>query len=90
MDTNKVKYLIIALLATVLILSPMLYLMVDKPNIHETTIEELQDINGIGEHYAIDIITYLKINKTACIEDLEDIKGIGPITIEKLKRKYGD
>ena len=59
-----------------------------QPSIHDATIEELQEINGIGEKLSQDIYMYLKVNKGATIEDLDDIKYIGEITIKKIKRKY--
>ncbi len=59
-----------------------------KQPITSTTIEELQEINGIGEKLSQDIHLYLKLNKNASIEDLDDIKYIGEITIKKIKKVY--
>jgi len=87
---NKVKYFIIALLITILLLAPTIYFLTDKPNIHDATIEELQEINDIGEVLSFEIVSYLNLNKNATVQDLMNIDGIGPVRIEKLKKEYGD
>ena len=77
-------------LIVVLLISIMLGMVIYKPNIHNATIEELQEINGIGEVLSNRISLYLDLNKDACIEDLYDVDGVGRITIKKLKKEWSD
>jgi competence ComEA-like helix-hairpin-helix protein len=84
------KKFVISLIVTMLILSPVLYILLDKPDIHTATIEELQEISGIGDSLSQDILTYLNENKTATIDDLTDIDGIGCILVERIKKKWSD
>ncbi len=88
MDANKVKYLLIALIITVLTLSPLLYLIADKPSIHECTIDELEEIHGIGEYYSQEIYKYIIVNPNCTIEDLDDIYYLGDSIVKKLKERY--
>ena len=93
MVANKVriKTFVLVLVITMLVLTPILFVCCDKPSIHDATAIEIeQSILGIGEHYSQAIVTYLDLNKDACIEDLDDIDGIGRITIKKLKKEWSD
>ena len=90
MANHKIKYFIITLLITVLVIAPVFCIVFNKDSIHESTYEELVEINGIGDTLAIRVLSYLDSNKTCCIEDLDDIKGIGEGKLELIKRKYGD
>jgi len=92
MAPNKVriKTMLFVLVVTMLVLTPILLVCCDKPNIHDATREELQEIMGIGDILSERIVTHLDYNKTVCIEDLACIDGIGEKAIIKLKRKFGD
>lgn len=56
-----------------------------KVDINKATLEELIEIPYIGEKKAIDIINYRNENIFRNIEELTNIKGIGPKTFEKIK-----
>jgi competence protein ComEA len=57
-------------------------------NINTATVEELQNLPGIGETRAQSIIEYRETNGPfQKIEDLKNISGIGDKTYEKLKDK---
>ena len=81
--------LLILLVFTILV-SCLIGAILYRSDIHTATIEELQEINGIGEILSERIVIYLKLNKDATIKDLDHIPGIGPVTIQKLRRKYYD
>ena len=85
---NNRKLIIFIIIMAILTTSCTILVVTDKPNIHEATIEELQDINGIGEVLSLRVISYLKLNKNATIEDLEDVRGIGEKRIELIKEVY--
>ena len=87
MSKRLIKSYAIVLIAVIL-LTTVLGAIIYRPSIHSATIEELQEIHGIGEYYSEAIVTYLKSNKTARIEDLDDILYIGEKTIKKLKKRY--
>jgi len=59
-----------------------------EPSIHNVTYDELTDIVGIGEVKANLILSYLETNKDCTIDDLDDIKGIGPTLVERLEKKF--
>lgn len=82
------KNKIIALIIFSILISFTVGAVLYRPDIHQATIEELQEINGIGEYYATEIHSYLKLNPTCTIEDLDDIRYIGEGIISKLKERY--
>ena len=84
----KKTYFIIIIL--ILIIALIFGVMIYRPSVHNATYEELVEINGIGDTLAIRVLSYLDSNKTCCIEDLDDVKGIGEGKLELIKRKYGD
>jgi len=89
MVNYKVKSFVLVLVITMLVLTPILFVCCDKPNIRQASAIEIEEsILGIGEHYSQAIVTYLESNKNATIEDLDDIEGIGEKTIDKLKKKW--
>ena len=57
-------------------------------NINTATQTELESLSGIGPEYAKRIIQYrLKNGPFEKIEDIQDVKGIGPVTFEKIRSK---
>jgi len=56
-----------------------------KININIASKVELTKIPGIGEKTAIKILEYRENNKFSRIEDIQNIKGIGPKKFEKMK-----
>jgi len=55
-------------------------------NINTATKEQLMTLNGIGEVKAAAIIDYRRENgKFKSIEELDNVKGIGPKIIEKIR-----
>lgn len=55
-------------------------------NINTATQTELESLNGIGPVYAKAIIQYrLENGPFEKIEDIQEVKGIGPVTFEKIR-----
>jgi competence protein ComEA len=55
-------------------------------NINTATQTELESLTGIGPVYARAIIEYrLENGPFEKIEDIQDVKGIGPVTFEKIR-----
>lgn len=55
-------------------------------NINKATAPQLQTINGIGPTKAKEIIKYRKIHGPfKSVNELENVKGIGPKTVAKMK-----
>ena len=55
-------------------------------NINTATVEELQTLRGVGEQKAGDIVHYREENGAfARVEDLLNVTGIGPKTLEDLR-----
>lgn len=60
----------------------------DKINLNQAGIEQLQQLNGIGQKKAEAIIEYRRKNgKFKTIEDIQQVKGIGPALFAKNKDK---
>lgn len=54
-------------------------------NINNASKSELMEITGVGEVIAERIIEYRNSNRFKNIEELQNVKGIGPATYEKMK-----
>lgn len=57
----------------------------DKVNINTASLEELLNLNGVGESKAIAIIEYREKNKFTNIEDIKNVSGIGDSLYNKIK-----
>lgn len=58
----------------------------EKININTASAEDLDNITGVGPAYAKNIIDYRDANGPfQKIEDIVNVKGIGPKTFEKMK-----
>lgn len=51
--------------------------VVIRPSIHEATICDLQEINGVGEVLSERIVTYIDCNPNCTVDDLINVEGIG-------------
>lgn len=74
----------ISAIVTAIILLLILY----KPPLKNASIDDLDDIDGIGVYKAGAIVEYITYNQDATPDDLDIIDGIGEKTIEKIKEKY--
>lgn len=62
----------------------------DKISLNSATLQELMQLNGIGEKKAQAIIEYRqKSGGFKRIEDIQEVKGIGPALFEKNKMRLG-
>jgi len=59
-------------------------------NINTVTAQELQTIPGIGVVRAQAIIDYREANKPIEVDDLINVKGIGEVTLAKIREFFGD
>ena len=81
-----ISLILIMLLTICVVLGVTLY----KPSVHNASIEELQEINGLGELLSERVVTYLDDNPYADIDDLTDVKGIGEHKLSLIKKKWSD
>jgi comEA protein len=58
----------------------------EKININTASKVELMSLSGVGEKTAQKIITYRKNTPFNSIEDIQNVKGIGPKKFEKMKQ----
>lgn len=79
---------IIVLLVVSIILMLFMGVMLDKPSIHDASIEELISIEYIGEVRAESILDYLENNPDSTAEDLINVDGVGEVILKKIKRRY--
>ncbi|MBP7859961.1 helix-hairpin-helix domain-containing protein [Patescibacteria group bacterium] len=60
-----------------------------KISINSATKEQLMAVKGIGEKYAQSILDFIKEKGSIkSINELDSVKGIGPKTIEELKKSF--
>jgi len=59
-----------------------------KTDIHESTYQQIIEIHDVGTILNKRIQEYLIDNPTCDIDDLIDIKGIGPKTLKNIKEKF--
>lgn len=59
-----------------------------QPSIHNATIEQLEDIPGIGEVLSERISLYLSENPEAELIDLLEVEGIGTGKLELLDKEW--
>ncbi len=57
-----------------------------KINLNNASKLELMKLPGVGEKTALKIIQYRKNNKFETIEEIENIKGIGPKKFDNMKK----
>ena len=58
----------------------------DLVNINTASVEELEQLNGVGPTLAKNIVEYRKNNKFTSIEDLLNVNGIGQAKYNKIKQ----
>lgn len=59
-----------------------------KSDIRTATIEELVELDDIGEALSGRILAHLEANKTCTVDDLISIKGIGEQRLKEIKKHY--
>ncbi len=85
----KKLFLALCLSISALLAVPAMAQNADAPlvsvNINEASAEEISEVlNGVGEAKAQAIVDYREENGTfGAVEDLAQVKGIGPSTIQK-------
>ncbi len=81
------KAIIVLSLVVVIVLAPILH-AADKIDINKATEEELLKIPTIGPKIAKMIIEYRKTNgKFKSIDELRQVKGIGPKRLEAIRER---
>jgi len=84
----KSKFLLL-LIMTVLILS-LIFLIGSKPDIQNSTYEELIELHDIGDVLAKRILLYLEKNPEASVEELVEVEGIGVQRLQTIKEEWSD
>lgn len=62
----------------------------DKVRLNSATVAELQQLSGVGEKKAQAIVEYRQKNgKFKSVDELQNVKGIGPKLLEKNRARLG-
>jgi competence protein ComEA len=84
--TKRLMVLLFALAVVMAFCGPILAEDSGKINLNKATMEELSQLKGIGMKYAERIVQYRDKNGPfKNVDDLLNVQGIGPKTLEKNK-----
>jgi hypothetical protein len=84
------KRKVAVLLIFIILLSILVVVVTYKPSIRGITLDELQEINGLGETLSTRVVVYLDTYPDADIDDLIDVRGIGEKKLDIIKKKWRD
>jgi competence protein ComEA len=85
-STKRMMVLFVALAMVMAFCGPIQAENSGKINLNKATVEELSQLKGIGMKYAERIVQYRDKNGPfKNVEDLLNVQGIGPKTLEKNK-----
>jgi len=84
-DKKIVPILILALIITMIF---AVVIVTQDKDIHEATLDDIRAVDGLDIVLATRVFNYIEDNPNADIDDLIDIKGIGPKRIKLLKGKF--
>ena len=83
---RKTKQIFVIVVALGFILFPISVIAGQKLNINTATIEQLQNLPGVGSHIAQEIIKYRhEHGPFQKVEHITQVKGIGEKKFEKIK-----
>lgn len=82
------KIKLIFLVIFCILLTSVLVAVSYRPDIQEATYNDLIEIDGLGETLSKRVIVYLEINKSAGIDDLINVKGIGDEKLKAIKKEF--
>ena len=85
-SSKRMMVLFVALAMVMVFCGPIMAENSGKVNLNKATVEELSQLKGIGMKYAERIVQYRDKNGPfKNVEDLLNVQGIGPKTLEKNK-----
>jgi len=83
---RKTKQIFVMMVALGIILFPISVIAGQKLNINTATIDQLQNLPGVGSHIAQEIINYRhEHGPFQKVEDITQVKGLGEKKFEKIK-----
>jgi len=82
------KSKVITLFLIFIILLSSILLISSKPSIHDVSIEDLQNIKGIGSVLSDRVGSFLLTNPDCDIEDLLEVEGIGEERLELIRKEF--